>query len=352
MQSSRFSIRLVKIAGLIAGLVALTSVVGCRRSGAPAPGVWAEVNGRPILREQVERILHSHGPASQAADPQETLSFELNILDELINRQVLLDHAVRSGITVSEAEVDTQVARLESPYSKDTFEKQLEAQGMDMSMLRQEIRSNLLVEKLLNRDVSSHVNIKQAEMQAYYDRNKASFNVPETSYHLAQILVTPYPMHGLNNLKNDDAKTPLTAERKIQALYARLRSGADFSTVAENYSEDARSAPNGGDLGYVPESALKKNPELFKIVTSLPVGGMSGIIRTSSGFHIVKLLGVEKAGQLPFSDASVQQTIRRTLGDEKEQLLKAAYIEVLRDSDKVRNYLAERILKDAGEPLP
>ena len=56
----------------------------------------------------------------------------------------------------------------------------------------------------------------------------------------------------MRNLKNDDAKTPAEAERKIQALYARLRAGDDFAAVAQEYSEDPRTASGGGDMGYIP----------------------------------------------------------------------------------------------------
>ena len=85
------------------------------------------------------------------------------------------------------------------------------------------------------------------------------------------------------NLKNDDATSPVAAERKIQALYARLNSGEDFATVAQEYSEDPSSAPGGGDMGFLPASSLERNLPLKKVVLSLQVGGFSGIIQTAAG---------------------------------------------------------------------
>ena len=333
-------------------LAALIFTAGCH-GGPPLSGnVWARVDGQPILRQEVDKIYHERIAAgNDAADPEEALNFKLNILNQLINDQILVGYGLRSGITVSEAEVDTRIAQLRSPYSPQEFEQKLKQQGMNLADLRQEVRTSLLISKLINRDVSSHVSASQAELSAYYNRNQASFNVPETEYHLAQIEVTPYPDTVVRNLKDDDAKNPVDAQRKIQALYAQLRAGASFKALAENYSEDPRTALSGGDMGFVPKSALNANPELRKVVSTLKVGQISGIIQTRSGYHIVKLLGIEKAGQRTLSDPEVEATIRKTLMNEKEQVLRAAYIEVLRDKAKVRNYLAESILQQAGAPL-
>ncbi len=83
---------------------------------------------------------------------------------------------------------------------------------------------------------------------------------------------------------------------------------------------------------------------------SLKVGQVSGIIRGSEGYHIVKILGREDAGQRPLSDPQVQNSIRQALMNEKEQLLRTAYIEDLRDKAKVSNYLAAQIIEGAGNP--
>ena len=102
---------------------------------------------------------------------------------------------------------------------------------------------------------------------------------------------------------------------------------------------------SGGDMGFIPESQLAANSALARVVKGLKVGKISGIITTPSGYHILKLLGIEKAGQHPLSDPKVQSQIRKTLQNEKEQLLKAAYVETLRDNAKVKNLLAEQVVK-------
>lgn len=340
-------IRHARAAALLACLVVLPSCVN--RKPVVGQEVWAEVDGQPIYHEQVERLYHSRTTqGTDAATAEEASSFKLNILNELINNQILVMHASHSRITASEAEVDAKVGELKSPYSPEEFQKKLQEQGMDNEGLRKEIRENLILTKLINKDIIAHITVTDAEIAAYYQKNKGNFNVSETTYHMAQIEVTPGPDAEIRNLKNDDAKTPAAAEHKIQALYEGLAHGEDFATVAQNYSEDPSTAAGGGDMGFIPASGL--NAALKQVVNSLKVGQVSPIIRSNVGFHIFKLLGMEEAGQHTLTDLRVQSAIRQTLRNEKEQLLKAAYIETLRNRSKVVNHLAEEVVKAGGVP--
>jgi len=330
----------------------LAAVSGCSRKTVSEREVWAEVDGKPVYREQVERYYRSRvATGSDAGNPEQALSFKLNILNELISNQILVAHAARSKITASEAEVDTKVAEFQSPYSPEEFRKKLADQGLAPASLRDEVRQNLIITKLITKEIVSRVAVTDREIAEYFARNQATFNVPETQYHLAQIAVTPVAEAQVRNTKNDDAKNPQVAERKITALYARLRAGEDFATVAQEYSEDVRTASGGGDMGFIPVSALASNPQLRQAITSLKVGEITGILRAPDGYHILKLMGREEAGQRELSNPQVASAIRQTLMNEREQLLKAAYLEDLRNRAKVRNYLAEKIVAaDANAP--
>jgi len=333
----------------LALLAALSLLPGCNRKPAPGQEVWAEVDGQPIYRDQVERLYRSRASqGNEAATAEEAANFKLNVLNELINNQILILHASHSRITASEAEIDKQVGDLKSPYSPEEFQKKLQEQGLDDESMRGQIRENIILTKLINKDIISHVNVTDDEISAYYEKNKANFNVTETTYHIAQIMVTPVPDAEIRNLKNDDAKTPAAAEHKIQALFEDLARGEEFATVAQEYSEDPSTAAGGGDMGFIPESGL--NASLKQVVNSLKVGQISPVIHSNIGFHIFKLLGVEEAGQHTLTDLRVQGAIRQTLRNEKEQLLKAAYIEVLRNHSKVVNHFADDIVKASGLP--
>jgi peptidyl-prolyl cis-trans isomerase SurA len=329
----------------------LLAITACNRPASSDREMWAEVDGKPILRDQVERYFRSRSRGgSEMTSPEQALSFKLNILGELINNQILVAHAERARITVSEPELETKVKELESPYTKEEFQAKLVEQGLDATSLRDEVRQSLIINKLINKEIVSRVAVTDQEISAYYERNKSTFNVPETQWHLAQIAVTPVAEAQVRNTKNDDARSPQAAERKIQALYARLRAREDFSTVAQEYSEDPRTAAGGGDMGFIAASSLDANPQLKQVVLSMSPGQISGVIQSRDGYHILKLLGKEQAGQRLLSDPQVQSSIRQALTNEREQLLRAAYLEELRNRAKVVNYLAQKIQGGVANP--
>src|SRR5678815_828427 len=191
---------------------------------------------------------------------------------------------------------------------------------------------------------------------SYYNGHKGEFNLIESQYHLAQIFVTVQPNPQVHNLKNDKAQNEAEARKKIQMLSNRLDSGDDFATLAMNYSEDPETAGNGGDLGFTPESSLKNTDPLTRdAVLKLKPGQYSPVLVLANpatkqvfGFRIVKLLAKEPAGQRDLNDPRVQQAIRQQMRDRREQLLKAAYYESLRDQAKIQNYYAEKKKKNAG----
>src|SRR5205807_4471096 len=146
--------------------------------------------------------------------------------------------------------------------------------------------------------------------------------------------------------KNSKAQNEKEAKLKIEDIMNRLKRSEDFGMLAQNYSEDANSAPNGGDMGFVRESDLEKaNPELRKMVASLPNNAYSPIIRTPEGYRILKVITKEPAGQRELTDPRVQQSIRETLINSKNNLLQAAYYEVARNGSKIENYLARSVVE-------
>jgi peptidyl-prolyl cis-trans isomerase SurA len=273
------------------------------------------------------------------------------LLNELIDNELLLERARKLAIVVPEAEVDHQVANLSSPYSSADFQKTLSGEGLTPASLREQVRQSLLVEKLLWHEITARLVITSSQVEAYYNSHPGQFRVPETRYHLAQILVTLGRDPTRHNLKQSDAVGPVAAERKVRMIEQQLRSGQDFSKLAAEYSEDPATVSGGGDMGFVPASSIASDPKLRLAVNALRVGQLSGIVRDDKGdFHILKLLGREEAGQRPLSDPAVQKTIRDTLTTEREQVLKAAYLEDLRNHAKVNDILASHVVEAAGNP--
>ena len=215
-----------------------------------------------------------------------------------------------------------------------------------MADLRTQIRRELSIQKLMNKEIGSHISISDADVTAFYNANRASFNLAESKVRLAQILVTPTPSSNVNNLKNDKAQNESQAKNKIQMLQLRLKQGEDFGALAQQYSEDPETAPSGGDLGFVPESTLSRaNSELRKLIADMTPGQVSQPIHTSEGYRLIKVIARVPAGQRELSDPRVQEEIRQGLFQGKEQVLRSAFYEVARSEAKVVNYYAQSVLQ-------
>src|SRR5205807_6614182 len=132
--------------------------------------------------------------------------------------------------------------------------------------------------KVLNKEVSSKINVTDQDITSYYNEHKAEFNLIEPQYHLAEIRVTPAPNPQVQN-QNDKAQNEADARKKIQMISNRLDSGDDFASLAMKFSEDPETSGNGGDLGTVPESSLRNtDPSTRDAVTRLKPGQYSGVI--------------------------------------------------------------------------
>jgi peptidyl-prolyl cis-trans isomerase SurA len=324
-------------------------LVACKHS--PPAGVAAEVNGRPITYAELEKYYQTQQPQIPEGSSEDlVLSQKLELLNSLITNEIMLQRAEKMGLSAVDADVETELNKMKAPYTKEDFEKQLAARHMTVDDLKAQLRRELTVNKLINKEITSHISITDADVKAFYEANKASFNLPEPQIHIAQIVVTPYPDPNVRNLKNSKAQNETEARTKIFDLAGRLQRGEDFRMLAQSYSEDPSTAPNGGDMGYIPASNFEKaSPELKRLIDSLQPGGVSAPFRTQDGYRILKVISREPAGQRDLQDPRVQQNIRETLLNRKDQLLRAAYYEVARNSAKVENYMAQRIVENAGK---
>ena len=333
------------------GLLALACVAGCNRQAQHSPDVWAVVNGKEIRKDEVEKYYRTRiNPEGQAPSQEEALSLKLNVLDELINNEILIERAKKLNLEASDGEVEDKFTELKSPYTEDEFQRQLKERGVSVDDLKRDLRRQLSIQKLLNREVVAKISITDQDVADFYNANKAQFNVAEPQFRIAQIVVTPRKEPQIRNRKNDDATNEAEAQRKVKMLMDRLNSGADFAQLAMDYSEDMNSAATGGDMGYVPESALNQSdPALKKVVLGLKPGQVSQPIQLKEGYRILKLITRESPGLRGLAEPQVQQTIRDTLRNRKEQLLRAAYLAIARDEARSTNYLAQQVIETAGK---
>jgi peptidyl-prolyl cis-trans isomerase SurA len=326
-----------------AALAATLAVPGCHKS--PPSNVAAAINSRPITYAEVDKQLKWQFPNQPEASSADQIQFQkLAVLRALIDEEMLLQRAEKLGLIATEAEVDTKFNEIRAPYTQEEFQKQLNDRGMTVDELKSKLRRDLSTEKLLNKEVFSRINITDKDVSDFYNMNKAAFKYPENNYRVAKIVVTPQASADVHNLKRDKAQNEDQARKKIQMIEARLKQGDDFAALASNFSEDPQTAPNGGDMGFIPESMLEKaDPEIRKIVLALPVGQFSAPVRSGGVWLLLKMIQREEAGQRQLDDPRVQQSIREELRSRKEQLFRGAYMEACRNEAEVVNYLALRL---------
>jgi len=316
----------------------------------PPAGVAAKVNGRAITYSELEKTFQTQPQPSEGSNEDQVMSSKLELLNSLITSEIMLQRAEKSGLTAVDADVDTEFNKMKAPYTKEEFEQKLKDRHMTADDLKAQLRRDLTVNKLVNKEITSHITITDADVTNFYNSNKAMFNLAEPQIHIAQILVTTAPDPNVRNLKSSKAQNDREAKAKIEDVENRLSRGEDFAMLAQNYSEDPNTAPNGGDMGLIPESNLDRaSPELKRLVLSLQPGVPSKPIQTQYGYQILKVISREPAGQRELNDPRVQQNIREMLLNRKTQLLQSAYIEVARDQAKIENYLAGSIVENAGK---
>ncbi|HYL94076.1 MAG TPA: SurA N-terminal domain-containing protein [Alphaproteobacteria bacterium] len=336
-------------------IAAALTASGCKKQ-VDGADVVARVNGVAILGSELDKVFKQQtagAPLKLSAAEEEAI--RLQLVQQLIARQVYLQKAAGLGLTATDDQVDARVNQEKQPYTNEEFAKILQDRGFTESEFRQELRRILTIDKLLQ-EISARAVASDAEVQSFYNEHQGEFNLPEPVYRLAHIFTTGRPVAGFEHNPNK-ARNDAEARRKIFAAHARLIAGADFSKVAELYSEDPDTASNGGQVS-LRESQIQgpsTSPATRSAIARLKPGQFSDVIpvadvatKKAAGYRIVQLIAKEPAGQRALTDPAVQAQIRKHLQSQREAFLKAAYDEAARNGYVIHNYFAARIVKDAG----
>ncbi|MEZ2347464.1 SurA N-terminal domain-containing protein [Terriglobus sp. RCC_193] len=336
-------------------LFTVAATVGCKKEH--GADVVASVNGHAIMRSELDRTYNDQERGKQDQQPiteEQAKSDKLTLLRTLIDTEITEQRAAKMNLTATNEEVDAKLTEMKSHYTEEQFNQMLKESGRSLDEVRRDLRKQLTLEKLFNKEINSKINVTDGEVSNFYNAHKADFNLIENKIHLAQIVVTNQPSQqaGGTNLQGSKAGNDADARKKIATLKAQLDSGADFSALAANYSEDPQTASNGGDMGFISESQLRQDAQVWDAVSKLKAGENTAIITITPpgskqpvGYSIIHLVSREAAGQRDLTNPAVQQSIRDQIRNTRSQLLRSAYIEMLRDQAKVENYYAENIFK-------
>jgi peptidyl-prolyl cis-trans isomerase SurA len=228
-------------------------------------------DAKRIVLQQL-KTQNVQAPAQDVLDKQ--------VLERMMTERSLLQFAKENGVRVDDTQIERAILRIaqENKLSAEDFRKALAKENIDYPRYREDVRRELTVQRLREREVDSKITVSDAEVEQYLATLKSQ-NAGEAEYKLAHILVMVPDQASAEQI---DAK-----KRRAEDALRALKSGADFAQVAAGFS-DGSDALSGGNLGWRSGARL---PTVFSDeVRAMKVGQISAITRSAAGFHIVKLL--------------------------------------------------------------
>jgi peptidyl-prolyl cis-trans isomerase SurA len=261
-----------------------------------SPLATAEINTVPIELDRIVAVVNNNIITKTELDkeldtiklqllqqnirmpPEETLRKQ--VLERLVINQIQLQLANANGIRVDDETLNNTISNIaaQNNLSLSGFRDALEKDGYDFASFRENIRKEIIMRRISQRNVDSRITVSEQEIDNFIANQKIQGNADD-EYRLGHILIGLPETAGPDEIR--------ATRQKAQDILGKLRDGADFSQVAVSVSE-GQQALEGGDLGWRKAGEL---PSLFaEIVPDMNIGDVSDIIRSSSGFHIIKLL--------------------------------------------------------------
>ena len=238
------------------------------------------------------------------------------LLERMIVNRAQIQLAKESGIRVDDIMLDRSVARIaeQNNLSIQNFRDQLEKDGIPFSRFREEIREEITLQRLREKEVDNKLQISESEIDNFLAASAGKTQGAEDEINIAHILVR-VP-------ENASAQQIADRRQRAETAMAQLKSGGDFAKIAASFS-DASDAMAGGLIGW---RSLSRLPQLYVEVTEkLAPNEVSAVVRSANGFHILKLLGKRSASEVQSGGARmVQQTKARHILIKVNQVVPAS----------------------------
>lgn len=285
--------------------------------------IVAVVDDDVILRSELNRALRgSPRPAGVSRQKHED-----QVLEKLISNKAQQLAVKKSGVKVTEAEIDEAVAMIaaQNDITVEFLKEVLREQGQDYGELRSNIAAQLLQRNFQRQMLSSLVQVTDSEIDDYlalYGKSGKSKTV--TQIHSQHIL-----------LRTGETRSNKAAKMELQEFRSRINAGESFADIARAFSDDTASALNGGDLGWLSPGVA--TPEFQKIMNSTPVNTVSQPFQSPFGWHILKVLarrkhqGTDTAAREAAREKIQQRKIEESVALLTRRLRQQAYVEKFLD---------------------
>src|SRR5438270_11694006 len=181
-----------QVAATFSAAVLLAALAACNSQ--PGGDVMATVDGKKIFATDVDKYYNNNvASAQQAPTGEQATALRLNILHQMIEDEILMRRAEKLGLLATDDEVDRKFNEVKAPFTQEEFDKRLKDQKITVADFKRDIRRSITVDKVMNKEVSSKINVTDQDITDYYNAHKGEFNLIEPQYHLAEISVTPGP---------------------------------------------------------------------------------------------------------------------------------------------------------------
>jgi peptidyl-prolyl cis-trans isomerase C len=288
------------------------------------PPVVARVNGEDISKTEFENAVRTIEVEKGGPVPvSERDRVFRGLLDRLIGYKLLLQESRTRSVTVTDAEVEVRFGEVRKQFPSDeAFKKMLEGRRMTIQQIRSELRNEMVVNRLLEAEVVPKASVADEEVKAFYERNPKQFHIADRVRASHVLIAVPA---GAN------AAAKAEALSQAAAVLKQARGGGDFAALAREHSQDPGSASSGGDLGYFQSDQMVGpfSDAAFKLTK----GGLSDVVETEFGYHIIKVTDRQPGRTVPLEEArpKIEQYLR-TVNLEKET---QAFVRTLRGRGKV-----------------
>ncbi len=302
--------------------------------------IIARVNNEIVTRSEYIRSRDQLKQEVQQQDPsnadREFAQKEKDVLRDLIDQQLLLQKGKDLGIT-GDTELVKRLDEMCKQMNLETMEdleKAAEAQGASYEDFKQNLRNQIITQKVIGQEVGQKLAMNKEEEKKFYDLHRAELEQPE-QVRLSEILIAPKPQAKLATGADSKPAAPTAedveaalaaAKAKAEDLLDQIRKGAKFADLAKQYSDDP-SAKDGGDLSYFKRGTMTK--ELDEKVFALKAGEVTDVIRTKQGYTILLVSEHQMAGIPPLKE--VEPRIQDALYMQKLQPALRAYLTTLRE---------------------
>jgi peptidyl-prolyl cis-trans isomerase SurA len=313
----------VKHRAIALALVFVALALADRAQARLVEKVAAVVGNNIILASEVEEkaaplLAEANRIPDQTKRTARASELRREVLDRLIDDELILQQAADLKLTITPEQVDQSIEEIkrQNNISDEQLREALRGQGMTMASYRADLKKQLLRYRVLNISVGSRVTISDDEVKTYYERHmKSGGNVQLRASHI--FVAIP---------DGADAAAVREKQAHAQKLLERAQGGEDFAKLAKQFSDDAATRAEGGDLGSFGKDMLPKAIE--ELVFNMKVGEVRGPVRADRGFHVIKLVERKEKGAKPLSQ--VQDDIRIQLRQKEMEKQTKTYLAELR----------------------